>query len=391
MKKIVVLLVSIFALISCEKALENQYQVTGTVKGIENGKKLFIELQGEMGQQPVSKDTAIVENGKFEFKGDFNDIEIAILKPEGAMQGLPFILEKGKIEIEFNNDSIQKSKIGGTYNNQKYQEFNEKSALIGKKIMQFQTDNNDKLKAAQQAQDTVVMNQLMKDYKAIQEETQKNMKDSYVDFIKSNPKAYISTLLLENMLMSNTLTVDEVSEYYEKLDKSLLETKPVKNIKKTLDAATAITIGKKAPEFSAPSPEGTPISLKESLGKVTIIDFWASWCKPCRIENPNVVALYNELHEKGLNIIGVSLDKDAESWKKAITDDGLVWSHVSNLQFWQDPIAGQYNVKSIPATFILDEKGIIVAKDLRGDALKAKVYELLQLEMPASANNTTEK
>ncbi len=87
--------------------------------------------------------------------------------------------------------------------------------------------------------------------------------------------------------------------------------------------------------------------------------------------------MYNELHEKGLNIIGVSLDKEAENWKKAIADDGLVWNHVSNLKFWQDPIAEQYNVKSIPATFILDEKGNIVAKDLRGDELKAKVIELL--------------
>ena len=140
---------------------------------------------------------------------------------------------------------------------------------------------------------------------------------------------------------------------------------------------TAIVIGKPAPNFSAPSPEGKTISLKESLGKVTIIDFWASWCGPCRAENPNVVAMYNELHDKGLNIIGVSLDKDATKWKEAIAKDKLTWAHVSNLKFWDEPIAKQYNVQSIPATFILDAKGNIVAKDLRGDALKAKVKELL--------------
>jgi thiol-disulfide isomerase/thioredoxin len=119
------------------------------------------------------------------------------------------------------------------------------------------------------------------------------------------------------------------------------------------------------------------VSLKESLGKVTIVDFWASWCGPCRKENPNVVAIYKELHSKGLNIIGVSLDKDAKAWKEAIAKDNLTWTQVSNLKFWDEPIAAQYGVQSIPATFILDASGKVVAQDLRGDELKAKIIELL--------------
>jgi len=119
------------------------------------------------------------------------------------------------------------------------------------------------------------------------------------------------------------------------------------------------------------------VSLKQSMGKVTLIDFWASWCAPCRKENPNVVALYNEYHSKGLNIIGVSLDQDATKWKDAIAKDNLNWIHVSNLKYWDEPIGKQYGISSIPATFILDAKGNIVAKDLRGDALRAKVKELL--------------
>ncbi len=119
------------------------------------------------------------------------------------------------------------------------------------------------------------------------------------------------------------------------------------------------------------------MSLKESLGKVTIVDFWASWCGPCRVENPNMVALYKEFHAKGLNIIGVSLDKDKAKWKEAIAKDQLTWTQVSNLKFWDEPIAKQYQVESIPATFILDAKGTIVAQGLRGAELQSKILELL--------------
>ncbi|MBC7523368.1 MAG: TlpA family protein disulfide reductase [Flavobacterium sp.] len=133
-----------------------------------------------------------------------------------------------------------------------------------------------------------------------------------------------------------------------------------------------------APAFEAKSPEGKIISLKQSLGRVTIIDFWASWCGPCREENPNVVKIYNELHSKGLNIIGVSLDDNVAKWKQAIAKDKITWNQVSNLKGWQDPIANLYHVDQIPTTFVLDASGKIVAKDLRGDALKLKVLELLK-------------
>ncbi len=119
------------------------------------------------------------------------------------------------------------------------------------------------------------------------------------------------------------------------------------------------------------------VSLKESLGKVTLIDFWASWCASCRQENPEVVAIYNEFHSKGFNIISVSLDEDAKKWKDAIAADKMNWTHVSNLKDMKDPIAMQYEVTQIPSTFLLDANGKVVGVDLRSAELKAKINELL--------------
>ena len=144
-------------------------------------------------------------------------------------------------------------------------------------------------------------------------------------------------------------------------------------------AANNIVTGEKAPDFTAPNPDGKAITMSAIKGKVTIIDFWASWCKPCRIENPTYVRLYEQYHDKGLEIISVSLDRQNQKqrWIDAIAKDKLTWYNVSNLKFWNDPVAKLYNVSSIPATFIIDDKGIILAERLRGRGLEAKIAELL--------------
>ena len=144
-----------------------------------------------------------------------------------------------------------------------------------------------------------------------------------------------------------------------------------------------LEIGKVAPNFEAPKPDGSLISLNDIKGKVTVIDFWAAWCAPCRKENPNVVRVYNKYHDQGLEIISVSLDGDTrqndpkKAWLDAIEKDQLDWTHVSNLNYFNDPVAQLYNITSIPATFILDKDGKIAYKNLRGKALALKVEELL--------------
>lgn len=371
MKKIVFFVVTTLAIISCNNLKENEYLLTGTALGIENGKKVYVEVLNETGA--VVKDTGVVENGKFELKGNVSEIDLAYVRIENENYSVPIILEAGNINIQYQLDTIQNSIIRGTKNNNKFQEFNNQSVLIAKKKNKFEKNNFARMEDAKKKNDTATINKIIREYNSFQDE----MNSISKNFIKNNPDAYLSVLLLENFLMRQYLTPEEVKTYYDGLSKEVTTTKSGKKIKEVLESMSAIVIGKPAPNFSGPSPDGKTVSLKESLGKVTIIDFWASWCGPCRAENPNVVALYNEFHSQGLNIIGVSLDKDATKWKDAIAKDKLTWSHVSNLKFWEDPIAKQYNVQSIPATFILDEKGNIVAKDLRGEELRAKVAALL--------------
>lgn len=371
MKKITLLALFTLSIISCNNLKDNEFLISGTANGIENGKKVFVEIQDENGV--IAKDTGVIENGKFELKGSTDNIDLGFIRIENEKINLPIILEEGKIKINIVKDSLQKSTIEGTFNNDKFQKFNNESVAILEKVKKFEKENNPKMQKALTENDTVTVNKIKKEYKNFQND----MNDYSKTFIKNNPDAFISVLLLENFLMREYIPATEIKSFYDKLDKKLVNTKSAQNIKKTLDLMLAVVVGKPAPKFSAKSPEGKLISLDESLGKVTIVDFWASWCAPCRKENPNVVALYNEYHSKGLNIIGVSLDQDATKWKDAIAKDNLSWIHVSNLKYWDEPIGKQYGISSIPATFILDAKGNIVAKDLRGDALRAKVKELL--------------
>lgn len=369
----ILVLAGLSILAACSKVKDDEFLITGTAKGVENGKMAILQVQDEMG--PVSKDTVKVENGKFEFKGKAGQgPEIGFVVIESVNQGMvPFIFENGEINITVDKDTIQKSKIGGTHNNDKFQEYNDASSVIYKKMIAFQKNNQQKFLDARKVSDTATMNALRKE----NETFQKSLDKQSVEFAEKNPDAFLSSLLLENFIARQSLEADKIEKLYKALSSDIKKTKSGTRVGEFVNAQKAVNVGTAAPAFSAPNPEGKTVSLKESLGKVTIVDFWASWCSPCRAENPNVVALYNEFHAKGLNIIGVSLDKDAAKWKEAIAKDKLTWTQVSNLKYWEDPIAKLYNVKSIPATFILDATGNIVAKDLRGAELKAKVAELL--------------
>lgn len=370
MKKIVLVLLTTLLVISCEK---EGYQIAVNAEGVEDGKNVYLQIITDNGIENL--DTTQIKNGTFKFEGKLKEgIELGLVSIE-QLSPMPFILENGSIKIKIDKDSIQKSNLSGTYNNDKVQEYNDNIMVFINKRKQFQKENNDKYNNAVKENDTITINSLIKSIEKFDNE--KNLYDK--KFITENIKSYFSCYLLQNIISKKTLSNNEVIEIFNNFDESVKNTKTGKKIQEIIKNLNSTEIGSMAPDFSAKNPDGKEISLKESLGKVTIIDFWASWCGPCRKENPNVVAMYNELHSKGLNIIGVSLDNPngAQDWKDAIAKDGLIWNHVSNLQGWKDPIAVQYKVETIPATFILDASGKIVAKDLRGDELKAKIKELL--------------
>lgn len=377
------LLTVLTVIISCNRAGKNEYIVSGTVKGIADGKTVVLEKQDEMGQF-IPMDTVKVKDGKFMMKGSAKEPEIMLIQVEAIQGKVPFVLENGNIDIIVDKDSLQKSKFSGTFNNDVFSKFNDDLTKfqkeLQKKLMTFQNANMAKMKAAQEIKDTIVINKLMKEYQGMQKEGM----EFYIKFAEVNPKALLSALIVDNMLNDPTLDVARAKKIYASFSPELKNYKPGKSIQTKLDkigkpltVAAAANVGSVAPDFTAKNPEGKSISLKQSLGKVTIVDFWASWCKPCRVENPNVVALYAKYHSKGLNILSVSLDKEASAWKDAIAKDNLTWNHVSNLKEFEDPIALQYGINAIPTIFVLDAKGLIIAKDIRGEELNAKIASLL--------------
>lgn len=178
------------------------------------------------------------------------------------------------------------------------------------------------------------------------------------------------------------LPIEENFEVYKNLDENLYKKYPdnsfVQSFHTRVQNAAKLAAGAVAPEISLPDPDGKIVNLSSLRGKIVLVDFWASWCGPCRRENPNMVKIYNAYNSKGFEIFGVSLDKTKEAWTKGIADDKLIWTHVSDLKFWQSEAAKAYNVTAVPYTVLLDREGKIIAKGLRGQELEKKLEELFK-------------
>ncbi|PBJ09315.1 DUF4369 domain-containing protein [Flavobacterium sp. ACN6] len=247
MKKILFVLTASAAIISCSKVKDGEYLITGTATGIENGKTIILQGADPATRMPVALDTVKVENGKFEIKGKVTEPAFHTLILQGANGPIPLILESGEIKVAIDKDSIQKSKVSGTYNNDEYVTFIEDITKTQKSLIDFQKKNNQKMQQAQQAQDTAVINGLMKQYMDIQKEVGENSKKKYYTYAESHPKSYITVVLIQNLLNDPAADTKKLESLYNSLDESMKNTTPGKEIKTRFGQAKMPSVGATAP------------------------------------------------------------------------------------------------------------------------------------------------
>lgn len=369
MRRVIALLVTV-VLISCAGDSDS-FKLNGTAQGFADGTEVFIYSVGA-DNIPKIIDTLTITGGAFE--GTYAKSEEAALNylnVSGTNNNMVYFPENVDLDVTVYKDSLLASYAVGSKLNDSYTEFSRRVRYFN----ELKTANVEAFQQARQEQDNIAVQEIQQKNMALVAEEAQLKKD----FIANNSNSLFAAMLLAEMLNRREVTAREATVAMNNFAPKIANTKVVGDLKNLLANMSRADVGSVAPDFSAPTPEGDELSLKEAMGEYTIIDFWASWCRPCRMENPNVVNVYNQYHDKGLNIISVSLDRQGhkERWLKAIEDDQMDWYHVSNLKFWSDPIAKAYNVRSIPATFLLDKDGNIIAKNLRGPALGQKMASLL--------------
>ncbi len=382
MKRLFIILSAGLLILSCEQKNKTTYSINGNAKDVYNGIRVYLKQTNAKGER-INKDTAIVFNEAFKMEGKITDPTLYVLSVDGSPGEAVFMLENSEIDIEINKANVAESKILGSESNKGFKAFQDdvlaikergEEAMIAYRQAQL-ADDDTKIDSISQALDQI--RQLMLEHP--------------LNFVKQNPDLHFSLNLIELESTKPKFDVVKFTEAFNNLTPHLKSSEKGQDVRKRLnelyivfETTAHLEIGKTAPNFEAPKPNGDLVSLNELRGDVTIIDFWAAWCGPCRKENPNMVRLYNQYHSQGLEIIGVSLDgqgrqKDPKkAWIEAIEKDKLTWTQVSNLNYFNDPVAKLYNINSIPATYILNSEGIIVAKNLRGRALENKIAVLLK-------------
>ncbi|WP_164735501.1 TlpA disulfide reductase family protein [Pseudoflavitalea rhizosphaerae] len=310
-------------------------------------------------------DSAKVINGKFSFKGRVEEPVQGMLFSRDYKLRLDLFVDKGQVEISGAPDNL---KVSGSAVVNEYARFNQEIMSNRKWVNNIYTEAWN----AKQAGDTARARLLEADggkWYAYEYEIRRN-------FIRQHPSSPVSAR--ELLMYVNNKTLDECRPMYDALHATVKSSLQGQELTRRMELLSKIKTGNKALPFAQTAVDGQTITLDTYKGKYVLLEFWASWCGPCRAENPNLRKQMDIFGAKGFNVLGVSLDKSRDPWIKAIDKDGLTWTQVSDLKGWNNAIAVAYGVKAVPANFLIDPSGTIIAQDLRGEALNQKLKEIFK-------------